>query len=379
MRDRDGCRGVDKVKGIVCVVLCFFVFLCPFKAEATETDNNRVLEDLSDELIDESNFDLDKETAEKLRDFDISDYEKTLENLSVDSIFSEIFSLFKSGFKRPLASALSLVAVLIIGAVVLQLKPDSKSLEYVVLLGVLTFTVLPVSSVVAAFSDALKSAGAFFASFVPIFGGLLAAKGKAITASVTSATLILVCQCLQQVTSFVVVPLCGMQLSLQIGVSFLKDLNFSSLTKSITKFSMWSLGVMSTVFLSVLGLQSLIAAPADNVSLRTLKFVAGSAVPVVGNVVSETIGTVGGCIKLLSSSAVIYAIAAVGVILLPVIVDIILWKISIFVCRLTAEILSFPKAAELLASAESCFSLCLGVTVLSFLLFTISVTVISLV
>lgn len=367
------------MKGFFCALIAVLFVLCPLSVSATTQDNSDVLNELKSELIDESSLQLDKNTEKKLSDFDIGDYEKTLENLTVNNIFSEIFSLFGSGFKKPFASAASLIFILIIGSVLLNFKSDSKILQYALMLCVITFAVLPATSVISAFSDALKSAGTFFASFIPMFAGLIAAKGKALTASVTSATLIVICQCLAQVSSFVVVPLCGMQMSLQIGASFVKEVNISSISKSINKCSMWILTAVSTVFLGVIGLQSLITAPADNVSLRTLKFVTGSAVPIIGNVISETIGTVSGCIKLLSSSAAIYAIVAVAIILLPILIDIILWKLSIFLCRCAAEMLSFPKAAELICAADSCFSLILGVTLLSFLLFTISVTVISLV
>jgi len=367
------------VKGFFCVLLCFLFFACPYRVKAAGTEGVGVYEDLKDELINESDLVLEKDVKEKLEKYSISDYKKQLENLSVDNIFNEILLLFKSGFKRPLAAAVSLIAVLILSAIVMQFKPDSNALEYLCLLSIMIFLVLPVSSVVAVFGDALKAAGAFFSSFVPIFAGLLAAKGKALTASVASATLLTVCQFLQQASSFLVVPLCGMQLSLQIGSAFLKDIDFTSLAKSITKFSMWVLTAVSTVFLGVLGLQSLVTAPADNLGLRTLKFVAGSAVPVVGNVIAESIGTISGSLKLLASSASIYAVVAVGVILAPVIADIVLWKLSVFLCRVVSEILNLKKAVLLINSVESCFSLCLGVTVLSFLLFTLSVTVISLV
>lgn len=367
------------MRGIICVLLCFFVFLFPHKAFAADADNIGVYEDLTHQLIDESDIELEKDTRKKLEAFSIADYERQMENLSVDNILGEIILLFKSGFKRPLASAASLIAVLILSSLVLQFNKNSRGLEYLSLISVLIFMSLPVSSVVAALSDAIKSACAFFSSFVPIFAGLVVAKGKALTASLTSATLLTVCQFLQQAASFLVVPLCGMQLALQIGSSFLNEMNFTSLTKSIAKCSNWVLMAVSTVFLGVLGLQTLITAPADSVSQKTIRFVAGTTVPVVGNVVAESIGAVSGALKLLSSSAAIYAIAAVCMIMLPVIVDIILWRIAVFLSRVVADTLSLNKVSQMLLTADSCFSLCLGVTVLALLLFIISVAVISLV
>lgn len=365
------------MKVVICVAFIIILLLFPQSVRGMETDE--IMDELSDSLIDETKIKIDKEVEENLKDISLTNYSKNLENLTVDNIFEEIYKLFKSGFSHQFTAALSLISVLIISSLLVNFNKQNKTVDLVVVLSVLIFTVIPASKVVSSLCGALKSATVLFNSSVPTFAGLVVAKGKAVTATYMSATLLLTGQFLTYVSTFLVVPLSSMQMSLNIGTSLLNDVKLNSVSSSITKISMWILSAVSTVFLGVLGLQSLITVPADNLSMKGLKFVAGSVVPVVGNVISESIGTVSSCVKLLSSTVAIYVIAAMCVILLPVIVDIILWKISLFLCRVTAEFLNNGRSAELIKSAENCFTLILGVTILSFLLFIISVTVITLV
>lgn len=356
------------MKKLICLpIVLLFCFICsPVQAaETTDIDFSSVEDALPEEIED------------KIGDIKIDDYEAVLETVGPENIFEEIIGLFKSGFKRPASVALSVIALLLAVSVISSFKPEDKTVDFVTTLGIISLAVMPTVSVINAFQEAIKSASVFLTAFIPIFAGIIAAKGRAVTAANFSSLMLLASQGLSSISSFIVIPLTGMQLSLSIGGSFVSGVNTSSLSKGVNKTSMWILSGASTVFLGVLGLQTLITAPADNVSTKTAKFVVGTAVPVVGNVVSEALGTFVGSLKLLGLSAAVYGIIVILMIMLPIIVDLLLWRLALVICRCAAELLSLPKAAELIRSAENCFSLVLGVSVLMVLLFVISIAVIS--
>lgn len=312
----------------------------------------------------------------KLEDITINDYEGLMERTTPNNIFTEIIALFKSGFKKPFATAMSIIALLIVISVLNSFKPDNKTTDFVLTIGVITLCVLPSVSIIEIFSDTLKALSIFEVSFIPVFAGIIAAKGKIITASNFSGLMLLVSEGMSYVSSFVVIPMSSMQMSLGIGCSFSKEVNTISLSKSLNKCSMWILSIMSALFLGVLSIQSIISSPADGVSAKAVRFAVGTAVPVVGNVVSEALGTFAGSIKLLSSSAAVYGVIVVFLIMLPIIVDILLWKFSMTVCRMVAETLSLDSSAMLINTTENCFSLILGIATLVLLIFVISVAII---
>ncbi len=82
----------------------------------------------------------------------------------------------------------------------------------------------------------------------------------------------------------------------------------SNLLKTLVN---WTLGVGFTVFLSVTALQSMGAAAADGVSIRTAKYVADHFVPVVGGMFADTMDTLVGASLLIKN-----AVGITGLILL---------------------------------------------------------------
>ena len=68
---------------------------------------------------------------------------------------------------------------------------------------------------------------------------------------------------------------------------------------------------------------------ADNLSMRTAKFIIGSAVPVAGGVLSEALGTLTASVSLLKSSVGIYGVVACVVIFLPLLTELFLWRVGL--------------------------------------------------
>lgn len=352
-----------------------FIFFIVIVCVAIFTSTEVSAKDTIDDLI---QLELPSSIENDLSGIDISDYEGLLETLNPQNVFEEISALFKSGLKKPLQVSVGVIALLLTVSVLKCFKPHDKLTDFALTLGIISMAVFPTVSVIKVFNDLIKSFSVFTSAFIPVMAGIIAAKGKVMTATNFSTLMLIASEGVSYISSFVVIPLSGMQLSINIGGSFVDGINTLSLSRGINKASMWILSTISALFLGVLGLQTLISAPADNVSAKAIRFAVGTAVPVVGNVVSEALGTFAGSMKLLSSSAAVYFILAIFILILPVIIDIMLWRFSMIICRCAAELLSLNKAAELIKSSENCFSLLLGISILLILIFVISVAVVSI-
>ena len=189
--------------------------------------------------------------------------------------------------------------------------------------------------------------------------------------------MLLISEGIAALCSFLLIPVSSVQLSLGISGAVSNGINTTSLNNAIKKASNWILAVSSTVLLSVLSLQTIVSIPQDNIASKTAKFIIGSTVPVVGNTVSEAISTVRGCLKLLSASSVVYGVIAIALIVLPVIIELILWRGCMLLCSTVSEMLNFEKICALLKAIDNVLAFILGITVLMSVLFVISLTVIS--
>ena len=133
---------------------------------------------------------------------------------------------------------------------------------------------------------------------------------------------------------------------------------------------------ISTVFLGVLSIQTVVNAHADNLSMRTAKFIIGSAVPVAGGVLSEALGTLTASVSLLKSSVGIYGVIICCLIFLPIIIELILWRFSLWVADFVSLQFSLSKISSLLQSIDAVLSILIGVILLTAAMFIISLSVV---
>lgn len=361
-------------------ITAMFVIFC-IDGRAAELDTDSIYKEqyhasgadgLSDALPDS--------VSEKLKDIDISGVDISwTEMFTPKSIFGNAVDFLKSGGRRPLKAGCAVLAVLLFGAVTGGLANDNKTVGYVVALGITASTVLPAAATIKSCISAVSSAGVFMLAFVPVYAAILVSRGKTVTAAGFSTVMLTVSEAVTALCSFVIVPLTGMQLALSVSGSVLTEVNTAPIGKAVKKASTWTLSLASTVLLGLLGIQTVVGGAADTLTAKTAKFIVGTAVPVVGSTVSEALATVRGCIKLLGSSAAVYAIAAFALLFLPAVAELLLWRVSLLVCASAAEMLGQEKSAALIRSVDTAAAFVLGIMILIGVLFIISVTMVAIV
>lgn len=358
-------------------LLVIFSFVgTAYALDVNEIYNNQYHDSNADELGDA----LPNEVVENIKGFDFSiDDFSSIKNISTKNIFTQIFSFLKDGGKRPFVAGGAILGILLLSSVVGDIFSENRMVQFVATLSLSAVAIMPVVTVITETVSAISAAGVFMLGFVPVFASVLIARGKTLTASGFSAVILAAAEGVSSLCSFVIVPLTGMQLGLAVCGSTVPEFNSSSFVRVLSRISKWALTLATTVMLAVLGAQTLINGSADSVSAKTLKFIVGTTVPVIGNAVSEALMTVKGCVKLLGSSVAVYGILAVALIFLPLVIELLLWRIVLLVTASVGEMLSNNQAANLLRSVDSAVSVVLGVMIFVGLLFIIAITTVSIV
>ena len=138
---------------------------------------------------------------------------------------------------------------------------------------------------------AVGGTGKFMAAFVPVYAGILLAGGKAATAAGFQTLLLFAATAASGVIGGLVIPFVSLYTALSFSASA-TSLPVGRLTEGIKKAATWLLGLLLTLFCGVLGIQTAVSAAGDSLSMKTVRFVAGSFLPVVGASVGEALGTV---------------------------------------------------------------------------------------
>ena len=299
-------------------------------------------------------------------------------NLNVKNVLSHIWNIITGGAKTPVKSGVLIASVIFLTAslTAFGVAPRFESAIYAAVLCIGILIAKDVWQCVSASVDVVKACSAFMLAFVPIFATILSISGKAVTAASMSALLLTVSEIVSSASSFAVLPLMGGYLALSISSGVSPLVNSSGIVESFKKLSMWIMSLLGTLFIGVLGIQTAVNAASDSVALRTTKFILGTCVPVAGGVLSEAVSTVSGSVGLLRSSVGIYGVVALGFMLLPIVIQLILWRCVLMLDISLSEMFSLTKVSGILRAVDSMLSVLLGVVLLVGGLFIISLSIV---
>ena len=361
------------MKKIIVIFVLMFVLALPVCAEdsyATQYDN--VGADRLSESLDEQTREFFEQNGIDAKDAG------WVNNLTTSSVMSHIWQFVTSGAKTPIKTGV-LVASIIFLTAALTAFGASPRFETAIYAAVLSISALVAGSIwqsVSTAVNAVKGCSSFMLSFVPVFASILALSGKTVTAPAMSALLLGATEVVSFVSSFAVLPLMGGYLALSISSGVSPLLNSSGIVDSVKKVSMWIMSLLGTLFIGILGIQTAVNSAADSVTLRTAKFILGTSVPVAGGVLSEAVSTISASMGLLRSSVGIYGVAALIFMLLPIVIELVLWRCMLMLNISLGELFSLPKITGILRAVDSMLALLLGVVLMVGGMFIISLSVV---
>lgn len=361
---------------LILLCLLYAVFPLCVAAEESGSPEEFYAEQYKNSGADEIENNLPEEAREYFEQngIDPSDY-NWVNSLSAEGVFKHIFGFISSGAKAPLKAGAGIIAVILISAALSCAEIKSSAMTaavYAAAASAAAVIAVPFSSVINASVNALKGVGVFMLSFIPVFAVIVAASGAAVTAASMSALLLAAAEAVTSISSFAVVPLMGGYLAIAVSGAVSPLIKKSGIAETVKRLAFWIMAFISAVFLGILGIQTAVNASADTLASKTARFIIGSTVPVAGGVLSEAINTVTASMGLLKSSVGIYGALALAVTILPLVIELLIWRAVLLVSSAVSEIFSLGAISGLLRAVDSMMSLLIGILLLVGAMFVIS-------
>lgn len=361
------------MKKVIVFLILILLFSLPIRAESVYSTQ---YENVGADSIKDG---IDKETLDFLSENNIDAKDPGwVNNLTVKSVFAHIGQFVKNGAKTTVKSGVLISSIIFLSAALTAFgtAPRFETAVYAAAISIGAIISGNIWQSISSAINAIKGCSTFMTAFVPIFASILALSGKTVTAPAMSALLLGAAETVSVISSFTVLPLIGGYLALSIcsGVSPL--INGAGIADSVKKISIWIISFFSTVFIGILGIQTAVNSAADSVTLKTAKFILGTSVPVAGSALGEAVSTISASVGLLRSSIGIYGVVALVFMLLPIIVELILWRLVLMLNITLGEIFSLPKITGILRSVDSMIALLIGIIMMIGGMFIISLTVV---
>ncbi len=363
---------------LILMLFCLLSVVLPLSVAAEESGSpeefyaeqykNSGAQDLEDNLPDYA-----REYFEE-NGIDPSDY-NWVNSLSAEGVFKHIFTFIASGAKAPLKAGAGIIAIILISAALGCVEIKSSAMTAAVFAAAAAAAAVmavPVSSVINASVNALKGTGVFMLSFIPVFAVIVTASGAAVTAASMSALLLAAAEAVTYISGFAVLPLMGGYLAISLSAAVSPAIKKSGIAETVKKLAFWIMAFVSVVFVGILGIQTSVNASADTLASKTARFIIGSSVPVAGGVLSEAINTVTASMGLLKSSIGIYGALACAVTLLPLVIELLIWRAVLLISSAVSELFSLGGIAGLLRAVDSMMAVLIGILLLVGAMFIIS-------
>ena len=361
------------MKRFLVFILLACLFALPVKAQENYAQQyENIGADKIEDSLDEQTRDFFEQVGIDAKDPD------WVNNLTDENAIEHIWKILKNGAKTPVKSGVLIASIIFLTAslTAFGVAPRFETAIYAAVLCISVLIAKDVWQCVSSSVEVIKGCSSFMLAFVPVFATVLAISGKTITAVSMSALLLSVTEIVSFAASFAVLPLMGGYLALSIASGVSPLINSSGIVESFKKLSMWIMSLLGTLFIGVLSIQTAVNSASDSVALRTSKFILGSCIPVAGGVLSEALSTVSASVGLLRSSIGIYGVAALAVMLLPIAIELILWRCVIMINLSLSEMFSLGKISGILRAVDSMLSVLLGVVLLVGGMFIISLSIV---
>ena len=208
------------------------------------------------------------------------------------------------------------------------------------------FSVSAVESTISSLVSVLQLSGKFMLGFAPIYTLIIALSGNSATALTYNTFAMFLAELISSLISSGVVDFIGIFFCLGISFSVNESINIGRFYSIVNRAVSMFLGLVASIFTGFLSMKNLLSVSVDRVSVRSIRFLISSMIPVVGSSISEAYSSLLGSINLIKSSVAVVGILVIIIINTPVIAETLAYYLAFNLLSYTADILSAGRVGD---------------------------------
>lgn len=357
------------IASLILPFFCFDIYAEPYEFEEVKSE-------LSDELSDI----LSEEVREAFDYLGVSDLSfESIYNVSFRNLLTYFTPEIKEKAKSVFSSFFELFSTVLILVFFGVLTQGSGLNNTLMLFGSAVITLMTagdISDVLNSCLAVLKLSGGFVASYVPVFTLIVSFSGNPASALVYNSFVLGITEVISAVINGGLVDFIGCFICLSIAFSFNESLNTPRLINAVNKTVTIVLSISASLFSGILTVKNIMAVSLDGVSVKGIRFLISSFIPIIGASISEAYASVLGSINLIKSSVAVVGILAVVIINLPVVSETLLYYLSFSALSYISGITGCSRVSEMFSAVCSAIRLMLILVVFQMFILIISTGII---
>ena len=303
-------------------------------------------------------------------------------NINYKKIFMKLLDLFFKEISFAIKGAITIFIVVVIMAVLSNLELEKKS-EITKIAHLACFIVIATITI-ATFVDTAKmltkvvhTQTTLMQVISPFLLAVLIATGKITTTGIIQPLLLFLASFVGGVITYFVIPLLSISVAFNVICSISENIKLEKMSKIFSSVSLWTVGVVLTVFLGVLSLETSLSTSVDSLGVKTTQAAVSNFVPVVGKFFSDSFEVVVGATKIIGKTGgVIGIIGIIVVAIVPIFKLASIMGIYMLLAALVEPISNDELTSKYLSSIANTYKTMLGVLIGITILFVISTGII---
>ena len=357
-----------KTRIFKCILLIIVMCVMPFMTITASAE-------APDLGLSDYDFSLPENITEELYNNDITPDNIDVNKLNLENIVHYLWTQLCIYIKSPIKLFVSIFTVILIYSFlgVVSETSDSTVKRIFSLICVLSCTaviVVNISDVIAYSEKTLEQGKVFISSFIPAFAGVISMSGRVTSATVLNSFIMGSIQLFMQLATGVILPLGTCMMGVTLAGSVDEELKLSGFCEVIKRIVIWFLGIMMTIFVAMLGLQTFITSSADSIGLKATKFTVSSAVPFIGGSISDALSVMLGGVGMIKNNLGVFGVISGALIMLPSILSALCYKLVLTFAHSISQMFGADGLSRVIKGAENVVSIILAL-LCCFLLMTV--------
>ena len=288
-------------------------------------------------------------------------------NIDNKLLYKSIFNVLGKETISSIKTIASIMIVIIIHSI---LKSISEGLEnkgvaqvsyYVQYILIVTLIMTNFADIITMLKETITNLVAFSNTLIPILITLILTTGSIGTANMLQPILLFIITFIGNFILNVAIPVLLASTALGIVSKISSYVQLERLSKFFKSSIIWALGVVLTLFVSIVSIKGSLSSSVDGVTAKTAKAAVSSFIPVVGKILGDAVDTVIGCASILKNAVgIVGIIIIIGICILPII-KLVLLMITYYIGSAICEPIADEKIVKLLSQIGDTFKIMLGI------------------
>ena len=285
------------LSGIILTAL----LLCGATALVSAQEGTEAQEEMQKQLLEES-ADRVSQSGAPLESFQFSETVQKVADgeweWNITKVLNRIAELFLGEVRSNLSALLKIIVIAVLAGILCNLQGPFNG-EGVADVSFLVCFIVIAGLAVSVFAEIVQTAMStidsltlFMQGLIPSMTGIIAAGGGAASGMALSPSLFLCMQVITYLAKNVFLPMILVITALSVINNMSGRFHITKLIEFARQALKWSSGILLTVFIGILSLQGFSSAFVDGVAGKTVKYAICNFVPLVGNVLSDSVEAV---------------------------------------------------------------------------------------